>query len=480
MDRLPDELAFMVLRYLDYNALRPVLATCTRWRALAEKNPVFWSDIVTPKSWEDSALEATPASARACRRISAMKGETCTLRLRGRLYPDILAAVVKHINHVGYLEARLDSDFDMAPFLDAMRTVSAPHLRKLTLQALADWGVLPPDLFNSNGCPSLTSVTLADFLLCEHDAPPCFSRVEHLQYTVTDTFFLEGCTDLFAYCPSLRHLCIGAEEMPDVSADHWETIRIFQIADYSQLQRLELVGKCWDLACQTNWPLSAIPHIRVNNPRCTFFDFLPHPLMSTAHIVLEAAGVDEYTITLGSDDWTVSRTCDIYCHNEAARLFEDGLPETSLLFDLRAPLPDMISTATLPALLWPISRRVLRGLSNVSELRLTVRNGGPLPNLGHSQRIPSPNLRTLVLRGEPDDGGAIVRVTYTEVLQFVRRELGSVSFPLHLRVENLELEGRPDDAFAASFSEVEALDPDSWRYLGYTWINANRERISLV
>ncbi|EJD32457.1 hypothetical protein AURDEDRAFT_155143, partial [Auricularia subglabra TFB-10046 SS5] len=295
MDRVPDELVLHILDSFGFNELQPALSTCSRWRALAQRCPAFWRDIQTPGSAEPNLDAATKL---ACARLEATNGRRFTLRLQGA-YPEILSVVAQHMHHLEYLDAQIGSVDELSALNRALRLVQAPLLGTFRLTFGVDngsedeapnFGTLSPGLFSGAACPLLTRVMLADVALPRSSALPCFSAVTELRLLHNVDFLSAVTPDVFMHFPAVKSLSLGAPVMDIGSGfteEQLEIIERFRTADYSQIEHIELLGQCWDLAEETAWPLEQIPHVFAESEECTSLPFLPSPLFKIGHIVLE-------------------------------------------------------------------------------------------------------------------------------------------------------------------------------------------------
>ncbi|EJD46315.1 hypothetical protein AURDEDRAFT_184340 [Auricularia subglabra TFB-10046 SS5] len=474
MDRLPNELLLHIFDDFSFNELRAVVATCSRWRALRERCRGFWADIQTPKSLASAVAvgggqRPTLASELACLRISRTNGQKFTLHLRG-LFPGILAAVAQHLHHVEHLKVELTCPDEMDEFVLAIRSVRARHLVTLSLRSCSYMPArpLPHDLFSGMICPVLTSVCLVDVTLPTNVSLPCFSAATNVRYWPTNDFFFPNPPDFFTHFPSMRSLSLrGYVDGIDVGFTPRNLLAIgrFRIADWSRIERLELLDGCWELALYTSWPLAGVPHIVSEHPECETFPFIAPGRLTSAHIVFEDDSSIGPCLRLGNDDWTFSRTCSLSDFDLSPGETKDGFAEHYYNFHVDQSVDTrVIQSATVAAGVWELCACILGQVANLKVLRVVLEPDGALPNLGYGRRILCADLTTLILRADGDPS-LPTRVSYEDAAKFAMRELRALSFPLQLHLENIELVGERGREFATCFNAVAIEDAGCWSYL---------------
>ncbi|EJD46313.1 hypothetical protein AURDEDRAFT_164547 [Auricularia subglabra TFB-10046 SS5] len=259
---------------------------------------------------------------------------------------------------------------------------------------------------------------------------------------------------------------------------HWYTteeqtaLRQFVAADYTRLDRLELVDDCYTMASKQCWPLDNVSHLVVDNIQaCSTFPFLPYGKLKSAHLVFETARKRAW-LRLGNDDWTYSRSCAIDEWNtKSARPQDDSYdPICGFYVNDSALNTSNVQSITVTADLWPRCGRILDDVYNLKTIRIVLK-GDTLPTfgrtiLGRTWSLAAPSLGRLVFRGEPPcpaDGP--IRVTYRAMTKFAREQLHDIVYAMLLCLENVELTGEPDDQFEWYFKGVETWDPKAWSYL---------------
>ncbi|EJD46306.1 hypothetical protein AURDEDRAFT_124090 [Auricularia subglabra TFB-10046 SS5] len=238
-------------------------------------------------------------------------------------------------------------------------------------------------------------------------------------------------------------------------------------ADWSRIEHLELLNGCWELASQTSWPLADVPHIVSEHTECETFPFIAPGRLTSAHIVFEDDSPIGACLHLGNEDWTFSRTCSLSEFDLSPGETEDGFAEYYYNFQVDHSLAHTrpIQSATVPAGVWELCAYILGQVSSLKALRIVLEtDGGALPTLGYGRRLVCANLTTLILRAD-GDLSLPTRVSYEDAARFAMRELGGLSFPLHLRLENVELVGERGREFTACFNAVAIADAGSWSYL---------------
>ncbi|EJD46312.1 hypothetical protein AURDEDRAFT_164546 [Auricularia subglabra TFB-10046 SS5] len=87
-----------------------------------------------------------------------------------------------------------------------------------------------------------------------------------------------------------------------------------------------------------------------------------------------------------------------------------------------------------------------------------------LPTMGDNRSLRCARLDTLILRADLVPS-RIPHVEYRDVVRFVQEDLGGVTDPLTLHLENVELCGERPDTFVTCFRHVANRDAKAWSYL---------------